>query len=243
MPPAAPTPHAWRSCRSSTTCPQRFAAAHLVMARSGASTVAELAAAGKPSLLVPFAAAADEHQKRNAEADGRRRRRRDAGSRSLATPGTQARMPGQDKLLDQLTRLLTIRAAGNHGRRRPHSSPPGAAERIADRLADLAGKSDRTTRDNLSSPSDSGPRSLAAAGTWDRADEHTNSENSGVIHFAASPRNGWTASLDVPSSNSPNKRSGALSPILTGDRTRVGAHRLRKCSKTKGPSAEANGPF
>src|ERR1035438_6361331 len=38
------------------------------MARSGASTVAELAAAGKPSLLVPFAASADGHQKRNAEA-------------------------------------------------------------------------------------------------------------------------------------------------------------------------------
>ena len=47
--------------------PARFAQAHLVMARSGASTVAELAAAGKPSLLVPFAAAADNHQKRNAE--------------------------------------------------------------------------------------------------------------------------------------------------------------------------------
>ncbi|HEX8812333.1 MAG TPA: UDP-N-acetylglucosamine--N-acetylmuramyl-(pentapeptide) pyrophosphoryl-undecaprenol N-acetylglucosamine transferase, partial [Terracidiphilus sp.] len=42
--------------------PARFAAAHLVMARSGASTVAELAAAGKPALLVPFAAAADAHQ-------------------------------------------------------------------------------------------------------------------------------------------------------------------------------------
>ena len=48
--------------------PKRFARAHLVMSRSGASTVAELAAAGKPALLVPFAAAADEHQRRNAEA-------------------------------------------------------------------------------------------------------------------------------------------------------------------------------
>ncbi len=47
--------------------PVRFARANLVMARSGASTVAELAAAGKPALLVPFAAAADDHQKRNAE--------------------------------------------------------------------------------------------------------------------------------------------------------------------------------
>lgn len=46
---------------------ERFAAANLVMARSGASTVAELAAAGKPALLIPFAAAADDHQRSNAE--------------------------------------------------------------------------------------------------------------------------------------------------------------------------------
>jgi UDP-N-acetylglucosamine--N-acetylmuramyl-(pentapeptide) pyrophosphoryl-undecaprenol N-acetylglucosamine transferase len=38
-----------------------------VLARSGASTVAELCAAGKPSLLVPFPLAADDHQRRNAE--------------------------------------------------------------------------------------------------------------------------------------------------------------------------------
>ena len=47
--------------------PAYFADASLVMSRSGASSVAELAAAGKPSLLVPFAAAADDHQTRNAE--------------------------------------------------------------------------------------------------------------------------------------------------------------------------------
>ena len=46
--------------------PAQYAAADLVLARSG-STVAELAAAGKPSLLVPFPQAADDHQLRNAE--------------------------------------------------------------------------------------------------------------------------------------------------------------------------------
>jgi UDP-N-acetylglucosamine--N-acetylmuramyl-(pentapeptide) pyrophosphoryl-undecaprenol N-acetylglucosamine transferase len=46
--------------------PVQYAAADLVLARSG-STVAELCAAGKPSLLVPFAAAADDHQRKNAE--------------------------------------------------------------------------------------------------------------------------------------------------------------------------------
>ncbi len=47
--------------------PQCFAAASLVLCRSGASTVAELAAAAKPSLLVPFPLAADDHQRRNGE--------------------------------------------------------------------------------------------------------------------------------------------------------------------------------
>jgi len=61
-------PARWRVEAFLDDMPARFAEAHLVMARSGASSVAELAAAGKPSLLVPFAAAADEHQKRNAEA-------------------------------------------------------------------------------------------------------------------------------------------------------------------------------
>ena len=46
--------------------PAQYGAADLVLARSG-STVAELCAAGKPSLLVPFAAAADDHQRKNAE--------------------------------------------------------------------------------------------------------------------------------------------------------------------------------
>ncbi len=47
---------------------QRFAAAHLVIARSGASTVAELAACGRPSLLVPYPHATDDHQTANAAA-------------------------------------------------------------------------------------------------------------------------------------------------------------------------------
>jgi UDP-N-acetylglucosamine--N-acetylmuramyl-(pentapeptide) pyrophosphoryl-undecaprenol N-acetylglucosamine transferase len=49
-----------------TDMPAQYAAADLVLARSG-STVSELCAAGKASLLVPFAAAADDHQRKNAE--------------------------------------------------------------------------------------------------------------------------------------------------------------------------------
>ena len=48
--------------------PAFFARADLVLCRSGASTVAEIAAAGKPAVFVPFPQAADDHQRRNAEA-------------------------------------------------------------------------------------------------------------------------------------------------------------------------------
>lgn len=44
-----------------------YAAADLVVARAGASTLAELAATGTPSLLIPFPFAAEDHQRRNAE--------------------------------------------------------------------------------------------------------------------------------------------------------------------------------
>ena len=45
-----------------------FARAHLVVCRAGATTGAELAAAGKAAVMVPFPLAADDHQRRNAEA-------------------------------------------------------------------------------------------------------------------------------------------------------------------------------
>jgi UDP-N-acetylglucosamine--N-acetylmuramyl-(pentapeptide) pyrophosphoryl-undecaprenol N-acetylglucosamine transferase len=48
--------------------PSAFARASLLICRSGASTVAEVTAAGKPAVFVPFPRAADDHQKRNAEA-------------------------------------------------------------------------------------------------------------------------------------------------------------------------------
>ena len=48
--------------------PSYFAQADLIVCRSGASTVAEITAAAKPAVFVPFPRAADDHQKRNAEA-------------------------------------------------------------------------------------------------------------------------------------------------------------------------------
>jgi len=44
----------------------KLADAHLVIGRAGASTVAELTAAGRPAILIPFAAATDDHQSANA---------------------------------------------------------------------------------------------------------------------------------------------------------------------------------
>ncbi len=112
--------------------PKRFAQAHLVMSRSGASTVAELAAAGKPSLLVPFAAAADEHQRRNAEVMV------DSGAADMLQEN-ELEQPG--KLLSTLVELLSsperLTAMGAAARRHAH---PRAAERIAEMLVGLAEK-------------------------------------------------------------------------------------------------------
>jgi UDP-N-acetylglucosamine--N-acetylmuramyl-(pentapeptide) pyrophosphoryl-undecaprenol N-acetylglucosamine transferase len=44
----------------------KLADAHLMIGRAGASTIAELSAAGRPAILVPFAAATDDHQAANA---------------------------------------------------------------------------------------------------------------------------------------------------------------------------------
>ena len=127
MPPLEPIPSGGRCTPFLDDMPARFAQASLVMARSGASTVAELAAAGKPSLLVPFAAAADDHQKRNAE--------------EMVNAGAAVMLHEWDldvsgKLLEALKALLTApeRLASMAAAARTQAHP-GAAERIADRLA------------------------------------------------------------------------------------------------------------
>ena len=45
-----------------------YAGADLIVGRSGAGAIAEIAAAGRPAVLVPFPFAADDHQRHNAEA-------------------------------------------------------------------------------------------------------------------------------------------------------------------------------
>jgi UDP-N-acetylglucosamine--N-acetylmuramyl-(pentapeptide) pyrophosphoryl-undecaprenol N-acetylglucosamine transferase len=60
-------PSRWEVAAYLDDMPKRFADADLILCRSGASTVAELAAAGRPAVLVPFPGAADNHQMKNAE--------------------------------------------------------------------------------------------------------------------------------------------------------------------------------
>jgi UDP-N-acetylglucosamine--N-acetylmuramyl-(pentapeptide) pyrophosphoryl-undecaprenol N-acetylglucosamine transferase len=49
-----------------TDLPRRMAASHLVIARSGASTLSELTVIGRPSILIPYPHATDDHQAANA---------------------------------------------------------------------------------------------------------------------------------------------------------------------------------
>jgi UDP-N-acetylglucosamine--N-acetylmuramyl-(pentapeptide) pyrophosphoryl-undecaprenol N-acetylglucosamine transferase len=109
----------------------QFARAHLILSRSGATTVAEEAAAGKPALLVPFAAAADEHQRRNAESI------QQAGAAVMLLE-PELDIPG--KLLGTLVNLLgSPQQLAEMAKASKAQAHPGAAQRIADRLAELAG--------------------------------------------------------------------------------------------------------
>ena len=64
--PSLLTPHSITVEAFLTDMPAQYTAADLILARSG-STVAELCAAGRASLLIPFPQAADDHQRHNAQ--------------------------------------------------------------------------------------------------------------------------------------------------------------------------------
>ena len=113
-----------------TDMPEQYAAADLVLARAG-STVAELCAAGKPSLLVPFAGAADDHQRKNAEV--------------LAEAGAAVMLLQQDAtpaaLLDGLRGLLLdAKRRAEMAAKARSLARRGALERIAQMVAELAKK-------------------------------------------------------------------------------------------------------
>jgi len=109
--------------------PAAFARAGLVVCRSGAGAVSELAAAGKPSILVPFPFAADDHQTRNAEAmqrGGAARLVRDAEMTGETLFALAAELAGDPEALARM---------GQAARR---FAKPGAARRAAEILEECA---------------------------------------------------------------------------------------------------------
>jgi UDP-N-acetylglucosamine--N-acetylmuramyl-(pentapeptide) pyrophosphoryl-undecaprenol N-acetylglucosamine transferase len=108
--------------------PARIAAAHLVVGRSGASTVAELAAIGRPAILVPLPHALDQDQSANAavleQAGG--------AIRLVQAEFTPERLAGEITQLAAAPQRLTAMAAA--------ARSAGAID-AAERLADLVGDS------------------------------------------------------------------------------------------------------
>jgi UDP-N-acetylglucosamine--N-acetylmuramyl-(pentapeptide) pyrophosphoryl-undecaprenol N-acetylglucosamine transferase len=103
----------------------RFGEADLVLSRSGATTCAELAAAGKASVLVPFALATDDHQRQNARALAAAGaalmvEEKDLGGESLARAiGESLASPARLEAMERAARAL---------------ARPDAAARVADLL-------------------------------------------------------------------------------------------------------------
>lgn len=103
--------------------------AALVVSRAGAITLAEIAAAGRGSLLVPLELAGG-HQEANA------RQLAERGAASLVADAAAT----PERLADEIVRLLSDRAAlAAMGRAARELARPGAAAAIADRVESLAG--------------------------------------------------------------------------------------------------------
>ncbi len=109
--------------------PSEFAKADLVVARSGAGSVSELCAAGRGSVLVPYPFAADDHQRKNAEAMARKGAARMVLDREM----TGERLVNEISWARQNGRELDEMAAAAR-----RLAKRGAAERAADLLEELA---------------------------------------------------------------------------------------------------------
>jgi len=111
-----------------TDMPAAFQDADLVVCRSGAGAVSELAAAGKPSILAPFPFAADDHQTRNAEAMER------AGAARLVR---DAELTGE-LFFSAITEASDSAALETMARAARQLAKPGAARRAAEILEEVA---------------------------------------------------------------------------------------------------------
>ena len=118
--------------------PERLRDCHLVIARSGASTVAELTAAGRPGLLVPLPHAIDDHQRFNAQ------QVEDAGGAWLMP---QDRF-SSETVTDRLAKLLRNPAALTRAAKAAKTAGrANAAERLADMVLDMLGLNPAGTPD------------------------------------------------------------------------------------------------
>jgi UDP-N-acetylglucosamine--N-acetylmuramyl-(pentapeptide) pyrophosphoryl-undecaprenol N-acetylglucosamine transferase len=117
--------------------PGAFARADLLLCRSGASTVAEAAAAGKPAIFIPLPTAADDHQRHNAATLA-------AASAARLLPQTEL---SAERLVKEIASLLCDRAilCGMAKAARGFSRPDAAAK-IASLAARLAGFCTRSLR-------------------------------------------------------------------------------------------------
>ena len=109
--------------------PDRLAAAHLVIARSGASTIAELSVVGRPALLVPYPHAIDNHQTANAEAMA------DAKAAWLIPQDAFSPQGLVNRLEALLDSPATLQHAASHALA---AGIPDAAARLADLVETLA---------------------------------------------------------------------------------------------------------
>jgi UDP-N-acetylglucosamine--N-acetylmuramyl-(pentapeptide) pyrophosphoryl-undecaprenol N-acetylglucosamine transferase len=109
--------------------PARIAASHLIVARSGASTVAELAAIGRPSILVPLPHAIDQDQFANAGVLDRA----DGALRIVQEAFTPKRLAQEIAALAGMPQRLTAMAAAARSLGRLD-----AAERLADLVLKVA---------------------------------------------------------------------------------------------------------
>jgi UDP-N-acetylglucosamine--N-acetylmuramyl-(pentapeptide) pyrophosphoryl-undecaprenol N-acetylglucosamine transferase len=109
--------------------PGAFAQADLIVCRSGAGAVSELAAAGKPAVLIPFPFAADQHQLKNAEAFARA----GAARMSLDKDWTGQRM--FEVVRELYENRAELNAMGQAARKLAHA---GAARRAAEILTEAA---------------------------------------------------------------------------------------------------------
>jgi UDP-N-acetylglucosamine--N-acetylmuramyl-(pentapeptide) pyrophosphoryl-undecaprenol N-acetylglucosamine transferase len=111
--------------------PARYAWAHLIVCRSGASSVAEIEASGRPALMIPLPNAIDDHQRANA--------------RSLGDQGAGWVLDENDcspqSLAERLEAILTdrdgLQRAAESAR---HLARTDAAERLADIVENLVGE-------------------------------------------------------------------------------------------------------